>query len=359
MGRDRARRDRGRPALVRPRINGRKSRTYYVAWFDGSRSRRVSTGTSDEADARRFLIEFAAGLEARRPDDPTIEDMCAAYVEDRRGRVQYLATIEQRLKPIRARLGALRAAALKPGVIQRYHRDRFADGVQTATIDGEIRALRQALKLAQRQDWIDRLPEIATPGPGQPRQRYLSPPEVERLIAATDHPNTAPHIKTFVLLALYTAQRGGAIRELRWEHVDQGRGILWFPAGKSRLKNRVSVTMSPTLAAYLAREAETPDSAYVVSYNGGPVRSVRKGFDALVRRAGLADVHIHDLRRTAASLMLMRGASFAVVAAILGDDERIVRKHYAMFDPTYLRQGLDLLDPGPRQPALPKPDESA
>jgi len=60
---------------------------------------------------------------------------------------------------------------------------------------------------------------------------------------------------------------------------------------------------------------------------GRPVARVTKGFKRAVERSGIASCTIHDLRRTCASWLLQEGASFAQVAAYLGDTEDMIRRH--------------------------------
>lgn len=348
MGRNRKDRERGKPSLKRPRINGKRSRVWYVCWSDDEGSHRVSTREDDEEivrgriapgpRARQFFAEYmAARTVAKGSAAHTLEAMADAYYEDRKKKpVRYPKTIAQRLKPIRAKFGLLAPTSLSYELIDEFIDERRKDGVSDATIDAELRALRQVLKFAKKRRWIADVPDVHTPGGNKPRNRFLSDAEVKRLVEALDHPDTAPHIKTFVMLALYTAQRGGAIRELKWDNIDFERGIVWAAPARSRLKNRVSVPMTAGLHAHLRAVREFADTEWVIEWQRAPVSNVKTGFKALLKRADLSNVTVHDLRRTAASIALRRGSSFAEVAALLGDDESVVRRHYAQFEPEYL-----------------------
>lgn len=344
-----------------PRIGTKAGSPYlHVLWSEGGRSRRLSTGTADPTRAEGFLIDWLASR-TPKPKNPTVNQIADAYHADRvEAGVVFPATIAQRLKPIREFFGAGLVSSVTHDRVRAYVRKRRGDGikpapgaksprtgpVKDATIDAELRALRQALAWAEKHGWIDRAPYVETPGGNQPRRRFLAPSEVAALVAALEDKKTRSHTRTLVLIALWTAQRGVSIRELKWEHVDFERGVLWFPPGRSKLKNRVSVKIGPALLGHLAHvkaalfaaaeDGERAPPTYVVEWLGEPIASARKAFAGVVARAGLKDVRFHDLRRTAASLALQRGASFAEVAALLGDDEAIVRQHYAMFEPEFL-----------------------
>lgn len=367
-----------------PRIGAKAGSPYlHILWTENGRSKRLSTGTIDEERAAGFLTDWLAAR-VQRPKNPTVNEIADAYYADRlEAEVVYPQTIQQRLKPIRAFFGSGLVSSVTHERVRSYIRQRRKEGlkpapgaknprtgiVKDATIDAELRALRQALSWAEKHQWIDRAPYVETPGGNIPRRRFLAPSEVSDLVSALENPKTQAHTRTLVLIALWTAQRGVGIRELKWEHVDFERSILWFPPGRSRLKNRVSMKIGPALLSHLEAtkaalfaEAEGEGRAppeFVVEWRGKPIASARKAFASVVARAGLKDVRFHDLRRTAASLALQRGSSFAEVAALLGDDEAIVRQHYAMFDPEFLSgiaQRLEHIAYAP--PALTGPDES-
>jgi len=366
-----------------PRLGAKTGSPYiHIIWSEAGRSRRLSTGTTDEEQAKGFLTNWLADRHPK-PKNPTVNAVCDGYYQDRVEKpVARPENIESRLKPIREFFGAGLASSVTHDRVRAYIKQRrntvrkAAPGVKTpptelvsdATIDTELRALRHALKWAEKHQWIAKAPYIETPGGNQPRRRFLAPSEIEKLVAALEHKKTKPHARTLVLIALWTAQRGGAIRELKWEHVDFERSILWFPPSRSRLKNRVSVPMVPALAKHLATLKATPARSfsgeveyprvYVVEWLGRPITSARTAFASVLERAGLEDVTFHDLRRTAASLALQRGATFSEVAALLGDDEAVVRQHYAMFGPDFLAnivQRLEHIAYAP--PALTSSDE--
>lgn len=67
--------------------------------------------------------------------------------------------------------------------------------------------------------------------------------------------------------------------------------------------------MVPPLRERLEEIQKVARTPYVIEYRDKPVGDLKTGFAALVKRAGLEDVHIHDLRRTAATLALQAGRS--------------------------------------------------
>ena len=75
-----------------------------------------------------------------------------------------------------------------------------------------------------------------------------------------------------------------------------------------------------------------------------PSRSIRKAFEKAVRHAKLEDFRFHDLRHTAASYLMMRGASLADVRAVLGHTDIKMTMRYAHLSPEHLRAAVARLD---------------
>lgn len=195
-------------------------------------------------------------------------------------------------------------------------------------------------------EWIVEVHHIATPGGGEARKRFLTREEWSRIWAQAQTADTAPHVRLTALLAIHTAQRMRAVLSLRWEMIDFDRGLVWFPPGLTRYKSNVTVPMTATIRRELEEAREFARTDWVIEYQDGPVSTVRQAFNRLCERAKVTDVTLHDLRRTAASWALMAGASFSEVAALLGDDVKVVQKHYAHFSPSHLRSVVDRIEGG-------------
>jgi integrase len=85
-------------------------------------------------------------------------------------------------------------------------------------------------------------------------------------------------------------------------------------------------------------------------------RSIRKAFERGGREAKLEDFRFHDLRHTAASHLVMRGASLADMRAVLGHADVKMTMRYAHLSPEHLRSAVARLD---GLAAAPKAAESA
>ena len=309
-------------------INAKPSTVWYVTWTKAGRNHRVSARTSDAQEAKRFLADYAAAISAP-PEQFDIAMMCEGYLREAPGEVHHM-------KAVIRLLGHLTMPSLNRAQVRMFHQSRRAEGASDSTINRQCRVLRAAIQWAYKEAWItlDKIPHIEAPKPAGPRERFLTYDEFIELYDAA----VTPHMRTFMALAIWTGQRAGAILELTWDDVDFERGFIFFPPADNDTKRRAkAVAINTPLALALSVAATVPGCSHIISYGGRPVRSVKKAFGRSVTRAKLEDVRIHDLRRTAASWIIQNGGSMDDAAALLSDDVKTVRKHYAQFDERYLK----------------------
>jgi integrase len=315
------------------------SDSYYIVWSEGRASRRVSAGTSDRKEAARALARFEA-LQSQPPETFDVNRIIDGYLADRKTVVRAYQTLAYSLAPVRQHFGLLHPRLVNRALTRAYIAKRRHAGRANGTIDKELRTLRQALAWAVKEGWIDRAPYIDTPGGGAARQRWLTREEADKLLAAAE-----PHIKLFIILGLHTGARCSAILSLTWDRVDLERSLVIFPPVAANSRKRTAIVpMNATLRAALEEACKMAETDWVVEFRGRPVGRVTKGFRRAVERSCIAPCTIHDLRRTCASWLLQEGASFAQVAAYLGDTEEIIRRHYGQFSPDWLRVAAESLD---------------
>jgi len=83
------------------------------------------------------------------------------------------------------------------------------------------------------------------------------------------------------------------------------------------------------------RAAHCPASLFVFcDQEGQRIKSVRRSFDSAVRRSGLMDFHIHDLRHTTAAWLVQAGVPLLDVANLLRHASIVMTQRYA---PTWPR----------------------
>lgn len=278
------------------------------------------------------------------PAPLTLDDLCRAYLKDRRNpfaerRCKHPGSLEVHLKATRALWGAMTVSEFALGSKSRVKSvttEWREAGLSPHTVRKRISILRTVFRFAIEEELIDRAqePVFKLPAQGAPRERYVDPvKELPALLKAADHPSTPAHIRLCLHLSLRTGQRQGAIRDLRWEHVDFDARVIRFrdteaPDERSK-KRRTDIPMDDGLSGLLALAKEAAETDFVLEWRGKSAGNTYHGMKALYARAGLSALHRHDLRRTAATLA-HRGTDGDMRAAanFIGDTEQMAEKHY-------------------------------
>jgi integrase len=177
------------------------------------------------------------------------------------------------------------------------------------------------------------------------RKRYLTPAEIARLGAALRVAERWERISPIALTALrllfFTGARVSEILTLHWREVDLSRGELQLEDSKTGRKT--ILLNAPALALLKAWEKDGKHAAtpYVFPGEGrGPKKGqhrvdLKDAWAWIRRRARLADVRLHDLRHSFASIAVSSGQTLPIVGGLLGHSQPATTSRYAhlMNDP--------------------------
>jgi integrase len=164
----------------------------------------------------------------------------------------------------------------------------------------------------------------------KPRDRFVYEKELPRLIAAIEK-EPKQDIKDYVLLSLYTGARKSNVLAMHWRDIDLDVGMWTIPDTKNDSAQTILLT-APELEILRRRFNARKSFEYVFasSGNSGHLVDPKKGWYRILKRAGISNLHLHDLRRTLGSYMAMTGASLSVIGNALNHkDLSTTRKVYA------------------------------
>ena len=188
----------------------------YAAEFteDGKRRRR-SLGTDDPGEVESKLLDLGAEIEARgRPAVVSVEFAWHGKRESLGARPS-VASMDAIWRNIGPFFGSRPADAISEELCLAYIEQRRASGINDGTIRLELSKLRASLRWAEKKDLIGKAPFVWMPPPSDPRDVRLTREQAARFIAACD----APHLRLFVVLALTTGARKEALLDLTWDRV--------------------------------------------------------------------------------------------------------------------------------------------
>jgi integrase len=251
----------------------------------------------------------------------------------------YESIIRIRVTP---RIGQIDLARLTPLHLQELYASLADAGLSARSVRHTHAMLHKALAQAVRWGLLSRNPcDGATPpSPTRQEMQVLSAEQAAAFLTATrDHPMHALYV-----LAITTGMRQGELMGLKWADIDHAAGRLMvrralqrqrdglkFTTPKTSRSRRTIVLSEAALLALKQHRARQNQARLACSdwddhdlvfanETGGPLDPSWQTavFKAALKDAGLPAIRFHDLRHTAATLLLARDTHPKVVADMLG-----------------------------------------
>lgn len=294
-----------------PYLKRRPGRRSWYIWDGDAAGGWISTGCADEGAARQVLADYLRA-KATGPIE-TVGDMLDARLESLEGKARY--EVARYLIPrLRAFFGPLR-----PDQIDEHLCRRYVETLPHSKGRSDLEELKAALPDAWKR-------HVQLPKPGPPRTRFLSPEQQSRLLdAAGTH-----HLWLYILIALSTGARNGAILDLTWDRVADDGAWADFrnPALPETNKRRTIVPVSEPLRSALLDARMLAITDHVIEWEGRPVLSVKRAFASAATRAGVPWCTPHVLKHTAISNLGLAGYTTAQAAKFTATSERTVERVY-------------------------------
>ena len=171
------------------------------------------------------------------------------------------------------------------------------------------------------------------------RDRFIQAGGLPRFFTALAE-DTSADFKHFVLFSLLTGARRNNVLAMRWEDVDVPSATWRIPQTKNDDPQVVALVPE---AVEILRERKPQNEGYVfpAPSKTGHATPPKKRWHALLTRAGVANLHIHDLRRSLGSWQAISGASLAIIGKSLGHKSADATMIYARLSLDPVRASLN------------------
>ena len=236
----------------------------------------------------------------------------------------------------------------------RYVKDRLQEGASAGTVRREWQLLMRILNLAVRYDKLDRnrLKAVELPDASR-RMRVAEQEELERIKTVIGrqqfNQQCIKELCRIILVALNTGLREAKIFSIERNWIRQRPDGYWLclPAAATRTKgNPLEVPLNTAALAALHDELPALPEPKVFRH-WKDIRAFKKYWDNTCQRAGIHDLHFHDLRHTFATRLQRLGVDYEVRQALLGHRMPGMTATYSHGGPEWdakLREGVRRLE---------------
>jgi integrase len=156
------------------------------------------------------------------------------------------------------------------------------------------------------------------------RDRFLQPAELPKFFDALEA-EPSDTLRDFFKVALFTGARRSSVQSMRWDDLDLENGTWRIPKGDVKSGEPVTLPLSPPALDVLRRRSEAREGPWVFPSDwrrGWHITEPKHAWRRILKRAGLENLRIHDLRRTLGSWQAATGASLQVIGKSLGHSDR-------------------------------------
>ena len=241
-------------------------------------------------------------------------------------------------------LGHIPLQRLSPQHVQGFYASKLSEGLSLRRVRGLHSVLHSALDNAVKWNLVGRnvCDLVSPPVPKRHEIQPLTPEQAQHLLeAAREH-----KLETLLTLALATGMRRGELLGLRWQDIDFEAGCLHVRRSVGRIgkfgliesepktqRSRRKIMLPAFVVAALKHHqqqqramrqeasSEWQDKDIVFCGKNGKyfdLTSLDYHFKRLLKSAGLPNIRFHDLRHSAATILLSMGVHPKVVQELLG-----------------------------------------
>ena len=334
-------------------------------WWKGTRFRRRGFLNFEEAESwliKQLESRRAIVVHGERPQR-TFDQAAAHYLFSSQDKPS-IVTETYLLQSLMPDIGALLLPQIHDGTLAPYVRARLAAGRKHKTVNLALGLVRHILNLAAKswrdedgRTWLEHAPAITLlPLGGHQREpRPITWGEQRTLL-----PLLPTHLARMALFKLNTGVRDDVVCSLRWDWEVQvpelGISVFVVPREhvKGRRQDRVlvcnSVAQSIVESArgqheefvfvWRRERVKNVDDAPVMEYR--PIQAMNNtAWQTARKKAGLGDLHVHDLRHTVGMRLREAAVPESTIADILWHSRPSMTHHYTVAQVVEIHAALE------------------
>ncbi len=309
------------------------------------RSTRTTNRRLAEKIHARVLTELIESDWLGRPfgEHITFKELLTRYEKDYLKDLPSGKTCSHYVRGLIDYFGNLTLKDITPELIHEFKKMRKSQGVKSSTINRQLTIAKRAVNIAIKEwGWNIDNPFSRVPMEKEtPRDRWLTYEEEEALLRVSPQ-----WLKDFIIFAIWTGLRESNIINLKREDVDLKRRVVYIR--KTKNGNPLLLPLHDKAYEVLERRLRVAylEHEYVFTSPTGKkimANNLRRAFRKAVKKAGLKDLRIHDLRHTFGTRLAQSGVDLYTIAKLLGHRDIRATQRYAHHCVDSLRAGLENL----------------
>jgi len=183
----------------------------------------------------------------------------------------------------------------------------------------------------------------------QARERFIQPGEEYFKFADALNEESNTTIRDLFWMCLFTGARLSNVLAMKWSQINMHLMQWTIPMTKNGNSQTIPLTRNAMHILTDRRSSPNAHDQWVFPTDRkgwktgemGHLVSVRKAFNRIVERAGITNLRIHDLRRTAGSYMAIQNVSPTIIGKALGHRSLQATAIYARLTQDPVRQAME------------------
>lgn len=233
-------------------------------------------------------------------------------------------------------------SSIQPGDVRRMM-TALKDGVGSRTANKAFILLRAIYrKMGEWRLYAGDNPCEGIPKfPERERARFLHSNELPAFFEALAKCENEA-FRHFVLLSLTTGARKSNVLGMRWADLDFSAGLWTVPGEKSKSGDLLTIPLTAAaLEVLTTRQDNGSEWVFPGRSASGHMEDPAHQWALLLSAAGLADLRLHDLRRSLGSWAAMQGASLTIIGRALGHRSSEATHIYARLQTDPVREAME------------------
>jgi integrase len=232
---------------------------------------------------------------------------------------------------LRPAFGRFNVAEIKSQSIDGFIDQKQSASYSNASINRWLEALRRSFVLGMNltPQLVYVAPRIEMLNEDNVREGFLEHDQYLALLR-----ELPDHQRLILVIGYHLGMRRGEILNLRWDQIDWAENLVRLEKKQTKGKQARVAPLYGDLRSFIeiAYDGRAADCPFVISWKGQGIKDSKTAWIAARERAGVPNLLVHDLRRTAVRNMVRAGIPEKQAMRISGHKSRSIFDRYDITD---------------------------